>query len=162
LDWFRDKRTSKREHEAREDMRKAQLFERRANFQRETLLALQDAAVKLARAAGRMHHFDAMEYKKTGKWGGQLLPAGLSSDAMQSSITIMILKVRVRDEVIRELVNNFRSHANRVGVTRSEQASQEALSKMAAVIEPLHDRIGDVLRKLDDDEDAQYLGAKSY
>jgi hypothetical protein len=52
------------------------------------------------------------------------------------------------------MVTTFRSHANRVGTSLTKEADNEALHKMGEVLEPLHERIGEVLRKLDDDENA--------
>ena len=165
-EWFRDRRasereraaaeaTSARERGAREAARRAQLLERRASFQRETLLNLQDAVVKLSRAAGRMHHLDVIENRKTGEWGRHLLPEDLNDDAHDANVMLMVLTARVRDDRIRETVETFRTHAGRVGISRTEQAAREALDRMAEVLEPLHERIGEVLRKLDDDEDLQ-------
>jgi hypothetical protein len=42
-----------------------------------------------------------------------------------------------------------------VGISQTEQADKEALFRMGQLLRPLHERIGEVLRKLDDDEDAQ-------
>jgi len=156
-EWFRDRRALGREREAREATRRVQLSERRANFQRETLLNLQDAIVKLSRAAGRMHHLDEMEYRKTGKWGGHLFPDDLDDDAHHANVTSMVLTSRVRDERIRELAETFRSYANMVGISQTEQAEKEAVRRAIELLQPLHERIGEVLRKLDDDEDAQHL-----
>ena len=64
--------TVEREREARNATRRDQLFERRATFQRETLLALQEAASDLGRATGRISHLDTMAVRTTGKT--QLLP----------------------------------------------------------------------------------------
>jgi hypothetical protein len=143
-----------REREAREAARKAQLFECRANFQRETLLALQDAVVKLTRAAGKMNHLDEMEYRKTGQWGGKLFPEELSDNEHTANVTVMVLSARVRDDRIRQLAETFREHANRIGSSRTKELAGETLQKMAETLAPLHERIGEVLRKLDDDEDA--------
>jgi uncharacterized coiled-coil protein SlyX len=147
--------TREQEREARESERRIQLFERRTSFQRETLLNLQDAIVKLARATGRMQHLDLMEYRKTGNWGKQPIPSDLNDDAHQANVIIMVLKARVRDDLIREMTGTFQSQANLVAISRSEQASKEVSDKMVGELGPLHERIGEVLRKLDDDEDSQ-------
>jgi hypothetical protein len=167
-EWLRDGRagkreraiaeaTSAREHDAREAIRRIQLFERRASFQRETLLNLQDAVVKLSRAAGRIHHLDVMEQRKNGTWGGNLLPEDLNDEAHHANVALMVLTARIRDDHIREMVQTFRNYAGRVGISRTEQAEKEALARMVEVLEPLHQRIGEILRKLDDDEDASAL-----
>jgi hypothetical protein len=45
-----------------------------------------------------MHHIDEMEYRKGGKWGGHLFPEGLSDEALQANVTIMVLTARVRHD----------------------------------------------------------------
>lgn len=155
-EWLRDRRTSKRDSEARDALRRAQLAERRANFQRETLIDLQDAVTKFTRITGKMHHIERMELKKTGKWGGFLFPEGLSDSALEANVKIMVLNSRVRDEHIRELAERFRGHANKIGILPSPQATEDASLKMIETIDPLHKRIGEILRKLDDDEDAAH------
>jgi hypothetical protein len=104
-----------------------------------------------------MYHLDEMEHRKTGRWGGHLFPEGLSDEAHHSNVTIMVLTSRVRDDRTREMAKTFRSHANRVGISTTEQEDAQALYRMAEVLDPLHERIGEVLRKLDDDEDAPRL-----
>jgi len=158
---LRDRRARDRERDARDSLRRAQLLERRANFQRETLIRLQDEVLKLARAAGRMNHLDEMEFRKTGKWGGNLFPDGLSDGAFQANVTIMVLTSRVRDDRIREIAAAFRDHANSVGTSPTREADRKALEKMGELVEPLHARIGEVLRQLDDDEDANAVESVS-
>ena len=163
-EWFRDRRaaereranalaTSEREHKAREAARQMQLLERRVTFQRETLLKLQDAVVSLSRGTGKMHHFDDMEHRKTGKWGGNLLPEGLSDEIHEANVSVMVLISRVRDERIRELAQSFRNQANLVGITGTQGGDAKAFAQMGSFLPLLHERIGQVLRSLDDEED---------
>jgi len=166
-EFLRDGRTSKRdeviakatlarEREARQEARRAQLFEGRGKFQRETLLTLQDAVVKLTRAAGQMHHLDCMESRKTGKWGGQLFPEEVSNNALEFSVSVMVFASRVRDNEVRQMAETFRNRANMVGICKTEETSSDALNEMGKILEPLHARIGELLRQMDDDEEAQY------
>jgi len=131
---------SKREREARDSASRAQRFERRANFQRETLLNLQDSVAKLARATGRMHHFDLTEHRKTGKWRASLFPEGFSDDAQQATVLVMLLTSRVRDDDIRELAETFRSAATWVTLCPNKEDSEAALSKMSETLGWLHKR----------------------
>jgi hypothetical protein len=151
-EYLRDQRARTREREARAEARKLQLFERRSDFQRETLLTLQEAVLQLARAAGRAHHLDEMEFRKTGKWGGNLYPEDLDNAAHDASVKTLMYMMRVRDDDVRELMKKFREHANQVGICRSREQSTQAIQEAIAVSEPLHERIGLILRKLDDDE----------
>ncbi len=151
-EYLRDQRAIGREREARVEARRLHLLERRASFQRETLLNLQEEVMQLARAAGRMDHLDKMEYRKTGEWGKHLFPEDLDEGAREAGVKTLMLMVRVRDDVVRDMVKKFRDHANAVGICRSETESRQALDGMTAVLGPLHERIGMILRKLDDDE----------
>ena len=162
---FRDKRaierdranadaTLAREREARDSTHRMQLRERRATFQRETLLNLQEEIVKLTRAAGRMHHLDVMEYRKSGKWRGFQFPEELNDGAHQANVRMIVLTSRVQDGRIREMADTLRTHACCVGACATEESALAALAQMTAVLEPIHERIGAVLRKLDEDEDA--------
>jgi hypothetical protein len=100
-----------------------------------------------------------MEYRKTGIWRGQRIPADLSDDAHQANVAIMILTPRVRDDRIREMTKSSRSYVGSVVMSQTREAAMEALEKMINALEPLHERIGEVLRKMDDDEDAEQLDA---
>lgn len=151
-EYFRDKRTSERERTAREAARRLHLFERRSDFQRQTLLSLQESVVQHASAAGSIYRFEAMEFKKTNRWGGQLLPKELDDSEHEAGVKTLMFMVRVRDPDIRELTRTFRTHANQVGFCKSESESRAELMEMGAALEPLHERIGMILRKLDDDE----------
>ena len=153
-EYLRDSRTSEREREAREAARKVQVAERRISFQRETLLSLQEAVLEEARSAGQIGHIDEMEYRKTGKWLGQRLPDGLSDKARNNTVQTLLLMERVRDREIRDLTKVFRSYANQIGVCRNFEDKSRATENMANALPPLHERIGIVLRQLDDDEEA--------
>jgi len=160
-EWFRDKRTSKREREARESASRAQRFERRTNFQRETLLNLQDSVAKLARVTGKMNYLDSMEYRKTGKWGGQQFPENLSDDAQQANVSVMLLTSRVRADDIRELAETFKDEANRVALCRNAEEAKDALNNMGMVLRSLYKRTGEVLRTLEEAEEAS-ADSKTY
>jgi len=146
--------TSTRERETREAARRVQIAERRSSFQRETLLSLQDAIFELARASGQMHHIEEMESRKTGKWGDLLFPDDLDRQHRDAGVKTLTLLVRLRDEEVRALTKEFRDHANRAGICKTESESQKALMAMADAMERLHERIGFIVRKLDDDDDA--------
>src|SRR5580700_4913536 len=100
----------KRDRESRLEARRDHVLEQRRNFQRDTLLALQEAIADLARATGAAHHQNEMNYRKTGEWQNQLL----SDDLDQANLLAMrrtgILEVRVRDAQLRQLVKEFRGH----------------------------------------------------
>lgn len=156
-EYLRDWRTRAREREARESARRLQLFERRSDFQRETLLTLQHSISALTRAVGRMHHLDEMEFRKTGKWGGNLFPEDLDSACHEASVKTLMRLVRVRDDAVREMASKFRTAALQIAFCKSQGAAEQTMREMISVLDPLNERIGSIVRKLDDDEESSEL-----
>jgi hypothetical protein len=160
-DWLKNRRESERERDARREARHDQLSDQRRNFQRETLLALQEAVQDLARATGAAHHQDEMAFRTTGHWQRQLLGEGLNDQTHLANRRVMLLIVRVRDESLRDVVTNFRqltSQTQAIGrdVDDAElrNRSNVALQRAMPLLEQIHGRIGEILRTLDDEEAA--------
>lgn len=151
-EWFRDTRTLKRDRESREAERRERLRERRADFQRETLLALQDAAQDLVRATGAIAHHDTMEHRKTGEWGKQLVGEELNQKCFMAMRQTLILNVRVRDERVRTLVETLRGSSSGAVRSRSKDDCDSALQAMTPVFDEFNKRIGTLLRSIDDQE----------
>lgn len=162
---FRDGRTRRREHEAaeatsnreraaRDAARREQRFERRTNFQRQTLLDLQDTVQKLLRVTGKMQHLDGIAHRSTGEWHKQLYPDDVNNEAHLTNVQTTLLAVRVRDESIRSMAKDLREKCNSVFFSKNEAESERLILAAAAVFETLNERIGERLRQIDDDEDA--------
>lgn len=161
-DWFQDKRTLQRERETRDALRRDQLAERRANFQRQTLLELQEAVQDLVRATGAAHVQDERMFRETGRWQRQPLGEEINQQIFLANRSVLLLTVRVRDQALRDAVSRFRSISNqtesldnlRSNASDSElrSASFAALQNATTLIEQIHERIGELLRMLDDEE----------
>jgi hypothetical protein len=152
-DWLDHRRTAKREREAREAVRGDQLFERRTGFQRETLLALQEASMQLARSVGQIQYLDEMAHRATGQWHKQLLPEDLSEANRLAQARTLMFGSRVRDNSIRELVEKFRSLCTKITFSPNLEDSNRAMLEQVEVYTELHRQIGVVLRNLDDAEE---------
>jgi len=150
---FRDKRLAKRERDARKEARRDGVQFRRVEFQRETLLALQDAIAKLARNTGASFHQDSMAFRRVGTWGVEKLPDNLSDEGLQAVVAVNILGARVLDERLRSLCKSFRASCVEVGLARSEADAERFLRKMSEEHETLSEHLGTVLRGIDSDED---------
>jgi len=150
-EWIRDKRTAKREKLSREEKRRSDIYERKVNFQRETLLNLQEALLNLVRATGESYHQDSMIFKQTGVWQKQLLGAELDERYRLAQANISILTVRVKDEAVRTMVNQLRSLSVSTVSSSSEEAAAQAIKKGSEVMDTLNERIGVLLRELDDE-----------
>ena len=107
-DWFGHFLSRSRERESRNDDKQEKRTERRIDFQRQTLLDLQETAMFLARNTGEAQHIDLMVYKKTGAWQKELLPDDLDENFRSNIAKVNMLRVRVLDSNIRTLADNFR------------------------------------------------------
>lgn len=148
-DSMADRRIARREKEARiETRRDAQLL-RKAEFQRETILELQEQIARLARATGKLHHADIMDFRKTGVWGKGQFPDDANKNAFEATTQISVLRVRIDDEGIRETARKFTGACAVVALARSEDEAETQLMFVTGMVEGLNDQIGDVLRNLE-------------
>ncbi len=81
----------------------------------------------------------------------------LSEETDQSSLkgftSVSKLRVRVRDEEIRDLANTFSLKCIAVGSANTEEASDRELTRMGIVLDQLQEKIGAALRSVDDEEE---------
>jgi hypothetical protein len=151
-DVLEDRRRGRRDREARRDARREFLEQRRSDFQRQSLLELQEAVMLLIRSGGRLHHADVMAFKNTGKWQGHLLPEGVSDEAALAQRATATLMVRVEDEEVRRLVASLKSDTARLGQTADREEADHLMRSAAENHEVLNQRIGELLRSLDREE----------
>jgi hypothetical protein len=138
----------------RHDQRRDALRRTHIEFQRATLLELQAAIQQLARFTGQAHHQDVMASRATGAWRKQPLTKEVDDGFLRARTSIILLRVRVRDEEIRRLAELFSSACVAVMYSETEGAAHDALQlRVIPAVTDLHERIGAVLRSLDDDED---------
>jgi hypothetical protein len=153
-DWLQHRRGREREREARDAMRHAQLFERRVTFQRQTLLDLQEVLQQLARAVGSAHHEDVLSHRATGVWGKAPLSQEVDQSEFHAQTRTNMLAVRVRDDQVRDMALKLKAIATAVALARSKTDSDRALAQMIGVFAEVNQRIGELLRTLDDEEAA--------
>lgn len=150
-DSFQDRRTLRREREAREAARRAQIYERHVIFQRQTLLDLQDALNDLGRATGAMHIQDEKAYRATGEWHKQPYTEEVNENCRLAFRRVSTFRVRVHDDSVRELAQKFKNYSSEVITNVDRDMSVAALSCAFKVAEELNERIGEILRKIDDE-----------
>jgi len=150
LDFFRDQRLTSRERAARDADNRAKRIESRNMFQKENLLQLQEECMKLARATGAINHNDIMVYKSTGEWRKNLTPDDWGDEHLQALQRINILSSRVSDEQVRQAVNNFKGQAVSVLESDTREAGDRSLHQMANIFVELNEKIGTVIRKIDE------------
>jgi hypothetical protein len=149
LGWFLNTIT---EHFHHRQLRRDRIIERRGQFQQETLLALQEAIADLARAAASIHFHDMNAYMKSGEWSRTMLTEGLSEEERAARARTAMLAIRVRDDKVREFVDEFKAQTLRIIDSDSAQSSKAEVTRLGDIYERLQTRIGEILRSIYDDE----------
>jgi hypothetical protein len=153
-DWIQHHHERKRDRESRKEARRDQLSDQRRSFQRETLLVLQDATMDLMRTSvASAHNQDEMNHRTTGQWTKKhLLGDDLDENRGLAMRRTAMLGVRVRDSSLRTLTTMLREHATNADTGRDRDAIFAEISKMATVFQQIQERVGELLRTLDDEE----------
>ena len=123
---------------------------RRNDFQRTTLLSLQEASQKLLRNTGASLHRDVVAHRTTRKWQRQQLPDDLSNDHLRLSTETMLLASRVRDDEVRALAGRLRTQTAVVGLSSGESEAESRMMAAADTQGALIQRIGEIVRGLDE------------
>jgi hypothetical protein len=151
-DWVRNRREMAKDRETRQATRRDQRVANRNTFQRDTLLQLQDAVQKLARATGRANHLDEMAYRKTNEWRKEMLPEDLNEGYFVASTQTALLSSRVRDDGVRQLVENFRDVSTHAILAETPADAHRQLQGLMGISNELHGRIGMLIRTIDHDD----------
>jgi hypothetical protein len=115
----------------------------RDNFQRATLLALQDVAGALVTLAAQVHTNDSSSFVKTGKWPtGRARPAPSHLDAR---LTLRKLQSRVVDEEVRGLVDAMLASDAAVSAASDPESARRALADIQASERRLIARSGELI-----------------
>jgi hypothetical protein len=151
-DFVQRKHELERDRETRRETRRDQLAQQRRSFQRETLLALQESVNDMMRATHEAHHKDEMAFRSTGKWQKQLLSEELNERYSLTVRRTAILGVRVRDSLLRELCEKIRALSAQTIMSPDRDTSNAASNTMIPMFEDIQQRVGALLRTLDDEE----------
>jgi hypothetical protein len=149
--WLADRRAWLRDRERRLDERRERFLVRRSDFQRESLLALQDASQRLMRTAGAMHHQDVVEYRTTGKWQRQQFGDDLSNQQLHANTDTMLFTSRIRDDKVRDLADRLRIYVHEIASSPDEATADGRLLVAGNTQQTLIQRIGQLVRELDDE-----------
>jgi hypothetical protein len=115
----------------------------RDDFQRATLLALQDVAGTLVTLSAQVHTNDSSAFAKTGKWPtGRTRPAPSHLDAR---LTLRKLQSRVVDEEVRGLVDVMLASDAAVSAASDPESARRALAEVQASERRLIARSGELI-----------------
>ena len=124
-----------------------QRINQRKDFQRKTLLDLQRAIQRYARAVGAAHHHDVMTARRIGTWG-YLLSEELNQATFNTNVQLSVLATRVLDPELRSLISQFQTMATSILISTSESASEIAMRAWVQHSQDVNDRLGHILRNL--------------
>jgi len=111
--------------------------------------------MQLGRTTAAIHHQDKIAVLNTGK--RQLLPDDLDENDRLAQEKTQMLSSRVRDSLVRELVEQSRQLSADITMSTTEdERSDQILNAMYGVFGQLNERIGEILRTLDDSEQQNY------
>jgi hypothetical protein len=147
LEWLRDERAYRREREARLDLSLQQRRQLHREFQRETVLELQEVLHKFTRAVGAAN---------VSRWGSHPPDPAVESAVLEGSLATQKLGARVADDQIREWLEQYRALWLKVVTSSSSVDAGHALDAMTALLLVMNERIGQLLRsrpEADDDTD---------
>lgn len=139
-EWLRDGRATAREQLARSEAREQQ----REDFQRATLIELQDSLQRYIRGIGAAVHFDEMSFRKHGEQFQ--LPHGLSDQIHEAQMLTSKLATRVMDDEVRDLVDG----AIKKGIDATLPGDQPpaAVREMGELAGRAQERMGTMIRGL--------------
>jgi hypothetical protein len=152
FDALSDRRTSRRELAARVDQRKDARHVRRTEFQRTTLLELQDAILRLGRMLGAAHYQTVISTREGHTWGKAQLTDEVNTGYTDALNVTSKLRARTADAEARGLIQLFQNECTSVVFAGSEAAAVAGMRRLAKVQDDLHDRVGVLLRALDEDQ----------
>lgn len=116
-------------------------------FQRETLLAVQDAVNMSARATGKLHLADLRAYRQTGEWGKALVGEEIAESDRLGRLALSTLQSRIADEDLRVLVTRLTDASGAVGAARDAETADKALLAVVQLAEAIIEKSGEAIRR---------------
>lgn len=153
-DWLTNLWASKREREARNQQRRDALLLKRAEFQRATLIELQDELGKYGRLCGQFYLKDATLYREKGSWGQPHTTDEIGEALRVSTGALQRLRVRVHDQSVRQQTATLIDVSGQIIFASHEAAAIDALQRMMEIAANINEAVGTALRALDEIEDS--------
>jgi hypothetical protein len=134
---------------AKHDMeREWRIQEHREGLQRATLVEIQDLLFELARDAGALQHLDLTLFRQVGQWGLGRTGNEEGERIHHDIVRLNKLAVLVEDVPLRDAIEQFRDGWRGVTAAKSEDQSDDALTRARAGLQAANQRIGEILLTL--------------
>ena len=146
--WWKDKRVSKREREIRLVERREAKRVRRNEFQRESLLGLQEAAASLMKAAIETYRHNWAGPQEQGTL--KLSSVDVDRDYLNAETQIGMFLHRVHDQDVRNACNAFRLQClNSTGPFPDRDQARVAVNECSGLLSRLNHAVGNSIGELD-------------
>jgi hypothetical protein len=120
--------------------------ERARAFQRDNLLAVQEAMQDVARVAGRTYYEDLANHRAGAKWGSSLVSDELNEATLVANRRLSALVERIHDDSLREEVRSVHSEFTWVGMASSEAEAERRHNAAGSMFADAMRHLGEVLR----------------
>lgn len=142
--WLSNRHAAKLDR-AKGDEERAERFR---DFQRKTLLEIQEAAQESLRFAAREHIEDIDATRSSGRWGGNITSDDVREGQRTALHRLVILRQRVADDDLRSQIVQVTQAVANVSVASSQQDSVAKLEIAYAIADRTHESLGKLLRSM--------------
>lgn len=140
------------ERRARADITRETAKQKRIEFQRSTLLDLQESMNNLVRNGSQIQLNDMKNSRDAGKWVKIGAPSEISDEGRRLQAKTHMLISRVHDGDIRDKALRIKSYITGITMANDEEQSREALREASVLSNLLNQDVGETLRHLDAEE----------
>jgi hypothetical protein len=145
---YRERLVSGREREAREHQREQDRKDRRDAFQRESLLALQDAVSDLIKAVFNEQDRMIEERERTGTWPARQWETPTATGWEDAELRLQASRARVFDPAARDLAGDIHAVARNAVWAKSIDEAKEQNRGIRQKHKRFNDRVADLLPEL--------------
>jgi hypothetical protein len=123
-------------------------IERLRNFQRDTLLNVQETLQDSLRNAVQTYHHDVVAHRENGEWQKSRIGDELNQRVLTVNRELTLLTERITNDKLREHIKAFRILISNTSRTNSEEEGDILLKQAVDEFNPLMEHIGKVFREL--------------
>jgi hypothetical protein len=154
FDSWTEKRRAGFDRESRVEKRKEIILLQRIDLQRKALGDIQIAISDLMRCTTVLHFAECKLNAEIGRWRGGDLPGDVSDLSRTAFRQVTLAKVRVRDEHVRNMVDQVSKLCLKVSFSVSPDESEDAVLTAGILFNEFNAKVGESLRALEDEEQA--------
>jgi hypothetical protein len=137
-----------RERKAQEMRREQERMDRREAFERDNLLALQNVISKMRQGILRDYERKTALMAERGSWPEPSASVLLSSDLLEADDRLILLRARVLDQELQQLVDLFGEATARAMTAESQTEADDSIVQAGVQLAEINGRIGALLPRL--------------